>query len=287
MEDVRNIIPKMLGSLRINKKFNHVAVKYYWKSIVGNDIANQAQPIDVEYGVLQLSAPNSVWAHHLAMMKYDIIKKINAFFSEEVIKDIRFRNNTSKNNYEAGFDYHTVEDDVSMKSVLKRFELSVDDVKTVETIGNEIEDQKLKNKLRKIYTENIKLNKYRLSLGWHKCKFCQTLCQSDELYCRSCSIQIKKDRLRQIRQILQEVPWATYAEVKHYVECSNTEYIDAKITLMQNIAEKVQDDDADNMTCKILTMLFTGARLDKINDNMVQKTLGRFRRKKYVSTSRR
>lgn len=52
----------------------------------------KSKPAEIEYGILFLTVKNSVWSHHLSMMKIDIIAKINHFIGEALVKDIRFRN---------------------------------------------------------------------------------------------------------------------------------------------------------------------------------------------------
>ena len=69
----------MIHSIGVNKQYKSQLIFFYWSKIVGHDIAAQSKPAELKYGILFLTVKNSVWSHHLSMMKIDIVAKINNF----------------------------------------------------------------------------------------------------------------------------------------------------------------------------------------------------------------
>lgn len=282
MQKIVNILPHMVESLGIDKKFKSQLVMFYWNKIVGNDIAAQSTPVEVEYGVLFIAVDNSVWCHHLLMMKADILHKINQFIGEPLIRDLKFKNQSSaKKNLE---EIH--EEEENFKIALKSVKLDSKEIAKVNEKCELIKDNDLKNCIYHVYEKHLRLKKIKLNKNWHKCDFCDSLCPEEERYCSICSINQRQKKLAEIRNELSNVPWATYAEINQYIPCTSQEYIDAKVTLLHHLSSEIASDDESSIKVKTLTMLFTGAKHDKIDGRLIQKTLAKFRRKNYVFTSR-
>lgn len=280
MEQVKEILPQMVSSLGINKNYKTQLAIFNWEKIVGKDIAAQSSPLSVEYNVLFISVNNSVWCHHLSMMKADIIFKVNQFVGEPLIKDIRFRTEYFKN--KTNDDEQEVEE-VNIARELRKVKLDANEVNSAKQLVENVVEEKLQDKIAKLYQKHLAFNKLKKAKQWHKCEKCDTLCPKESQYCSVCKIELKKEKHTAIRKILLEVPWVTYAEVNNYVACTADEYIDAKITLIRIFASNLNldkgEDNEVNMNLMTLTMLFTGAKHDEVNEKLINKTIAKFRRK--------
>jgi len=280
LEQVKEILPQMVSSLGINKNYKTQLAILNWEKIVGKDIAVQSSPLSVEYNVLFISVNNSVWCHHLSMMKADIIFKVNQFVGEPLIKDIRFRTEYFKN--KINDDEQEIEE-VNIARELRKVKLDANEVNSAKQIVENVAEEKLQDKIAKLYQKHLAFNKLKIAKEWHKCEKCDTLCPKESQYCSVCKIELKKEKHTAIRKILLEVPWVTYAEVNNYVACTADEYIDAKITLIRIFASNLNldkgEDNEVNMNLMTLTMLFTGAKHDEVNEKLINKTIAKFRRK--------
>lgn len=282
VQKIGDIFPNMVALLGIDKKFKSRLLMFYWDKIVGGDIASQAEPVKVEYGVLIVAVQNSVWHHHLLMMKADILYKLNQFIGEPLIRDIKFKNQSIvKKEFE-----EAESKEENLNSLLKNVELGKKEMEEIDCQCGRIEDEALRSRISKIYEKHLRLKKAKLCRNWHTCAGCGALCPIEEAYCSVCCRDKKTAKISEIRRALQDVPWATYAEINRYIPCTAREYIDAKVTLLCRIASSISLEDEESIEAKALTMLFTGAKHNEIDRRLIQRTLAKFRRKNYVSTSR-
>lgn len=274
----------MIDTLSMHKKYKAQLILFYWAQIVGDDIAAQSTPVNVEYNTLFISVKNSVWCHHLSMMKVDMIFKVNEFIGEPLIKDIRFRNQSMKSQEKL---IDPTDERINLEKELKNIQLDQLEKESAVQYCAPIKETDLKNRVLRLYHKHLRFKKFKLYNDWHRCANCTTLCPKEEQYCNICALEKKHDHLGNIRKLLREVPWATYAEINQHIPCSIDAYTDAKVSLLNKIAGQIAADDSNSIEVKTLAMLFTGARHDMLNDQLIQKTLTKFRRKTYVSTSRR
>lgn len=283
MQQLANILPDMISSLGINKKYKSNLIIFHWQKIVGNDVALQSTPICIEYGVLFLSVKNSVWSHHLAMMKDEVIQKINNFVEDCLVRDIRFKNHLySKTNNLKEED----SDLLDLAKELNKIMLSPQEILKSHQECSFISDEAIKKRILNVYQKNLKFNKYKKLQGWHECNNCETLCEDNEEYCKSCALIQRQNKMISIQRELNNVPWATYGEINKYIKCSAHEYIDAKVSLLQQIANSLGVIDESSLQAKTLTMLFNGARYEDLSPKLIRKTVTKFRRNNYVSSSR-
>ncbi len=61
-----------------------------WPELAGEKIASKSKAVKINKGVLWIRVKDSVWLHHLSMMKVQIREKFNEFLDKNLIKDIYF-----------------------------------------------------------------------------------------------------------------------------------------------------------------------------------------------------
>lgn len=62
-----------------------------WPSVVGPQIARHAQPYSVSQGRLIVQVTDSVWLHHLSMMRHHLVKALNERLAPTEIRDMILR----------------------------------------------------------------------------------------------------------------------------------------------------------------------------------------------------
>ena len=92
-ENLRFILNSYILKREINLKLKKFGIFNHWSDIVGSDVAKRTKPIKISKDTLIIKVANSVWANELSLMSRQILKKINDFVGEEVIKDLKFRLN--------------------------------------------------------------------------------------------------------------------------------------------------------------------------------------------------
>lgn len=280
MKRAGDVLPITLSYLGIKKKYEEQSVTLHWREIAGDEIYAHSRAVSLNRGTLLIAVDNSVWCHHLSISKDDIIHKLNSYIGEKLITDIRFKAGNLK-------DYQNYENDVEeleLQQKVRLVKLSLQEREEAEQKTQGLKNQALKQKITKIIKKDIALRKVRLAEQWKKCQKCSVLCPPEDLLCPACSLQAKKERVNQIRKIMLEVPWLTYAEMQSFVECSKGEYIGCKQDLQESCASEVRKNPEANMQLMSYIMLKQGLKPDQITDDIVEYSLHSLRRKKYVFT---
>jgi len=90
-EELGSVINKIVSDSDIDRKIKKFNIFNHWSDIVGSDIGNKATPQKLLRQTLYISVTSSTWANELNLMSGQLIKKINDFVGEAVVKDLRFK----------------------------------------------------------------------------------------------------------------------------------------------------------------------------------------------------
>ena len=281
MIKINKIISKAINEKALNKdsnlqKFTIYNVLYNWEKIVGKDIALQSIPVSIDNKVLFIAVNSSVWCQHLSMLKDDIIYKINKFAGILLVEDLKFRNQY----YDKNRNKVIEKKEYNLANKIAQIKLTKEENENINNLADTINDEELRKNIKNIMRKNIAFNKIKNENNWHKCLKCNTLCAKQEQYCTVCKIEIKNEKSSKIRKLLIEAPWLTYAELNNYEKCTSKEFINEKVVLLNYYADLVANNKDNKIYTLTLVMLFNGAKMEEINDNLIQKTLTKFRRKK-------
>lgn len=280
MKRAGDIVPLTISILGIKKKYNEQSITLHWREIAGEEIYAHSRAVSLNRGVLLVVVDNSVWCHHLAISKSDIINKLNSYAGEKLIIDIRFKAGNLKD-YQ---NYENDNDNLALEQKIRFIKLSEQEKTEAEQKTTDITNQALKQKITKIIKKDIALRKMRLAEHWKKCQNCSVLCPPEEILCPACSLEAKKERISKIRTILLEVPWLAFTDMQSFVECTKGEYIVCKQDLQEAFAAEVRKNPDATMQLMSYIMLKQGLKPDKITDDIVERSLYSLRRKKYVFT---
>ena len=90
-EELGSVINKIVSDSDIGKKIKKFNIFNHWPDIVGSDIGNKTKPEKLLRQTLYISVTSSTWANELSLMSGQLIKKINDFVGETVVKELRFK----------------------------------------------------------------------------------------------------------------------------------------------------------------------------------------------------
>jgi hypothetical protein len=278
MQKMGDIVSITIKNLGLQKKYNAQSIILHWQEIVGEDIAANTYPRLVQQGTLMVSVNSSVWSHHLSMMKESIIDKINGFIGEKLIFDIRFQAgyfSNSQNEEDTAIDAVP-----NIKYRLSKIKLDECDLQVMQETITHISDKYLKQKILRIMRKDFALKKIKKQHNWHQCASCTVLCPPDQIQCTACTLNKKHKLLYTIINTLKEIPWIRYNELNDHITCTEDEFRQAKYTLAASISRDLQEGDKDKLKIMSFIMLTTGAKIEAVNDAIINKTLEKFRRKK-------
>ena len=89
--NLRPVLKEALRRLNLDAGMKGYAVWGVWDKIVGETVAEQAQPAFVRRGILFVKCSSPAWMQELQFMKEMILEGLNRQLGRGVIKEIRFQ----------------------------------------------------------------------------------------------------------------------------------------------------------------------------------------------------
>lgn len=285
---IKDVMSSTLKSLGVTKQYNAQSVIVHWQEIAGEEIASHAWPISIQRGILLLAVNNSVWSHHLMMLKTGIIHKINTFLNEKLVTDIRFQAGDLRK-------YQNSEEDGENSTLLQPAILDSKELAAVWQATAAIQDNNLRKKCYYVLIKQTGITITKKKAGWQSCKSCSVLVPPGQSYCNVCSLTYKQEKKYAVTKLLTEAPWLTYKEICQFVPCSPREFHTGKKRLVHKLIHALFEPGWDKLNEATLVMLMTGVKPDRINETMVNTVISKIkgrlaekvRRKSYVSAPRR
>ena len=250
-----------------------------WKDIVGEKYAQKIKPLRIEHKILFVYSGNSTWKSTVFAYKSKLIERINNHFETDLIDDIAF-GRPSERPKETLIATVVPSNQVDVVKAVRSVELTDEELEEIEKSCACIEDDMLRETFLKTSISRAKSEKYKKNQGWHECPYCGLLCPPEQKICNRCKNLEYEILEKTIINILKEVPWATYAEIRseieksmsHMVEeCTPEKVENLRGTLVQQIAQTL--DKKNQNRIKLLVMLFKGVKPEELTDNLIAKTL--------------
>lgn len=82
-------IEEWIASNNLQKKLGEISVLNHWHKIVGAHFAQLTKRKKIENGILFISTESSVIRHELQITKTKLRNRINQYFGNEVVKEIK------------------------------------------------------------------------------------------------------------------------------------------------------------------------------------------------------
>lgn len=282
MHSLRDIMTQLVKNLGLGPRFRAELIVLHWRDIVGSEIALHTQPGKVRRGVLTVAAKNAVWAHHLTTLKEEIIAKLNAFAGEKAVSDLRFQAGYFQNDQN-----EEINSDDEETAKFPRPLLDENELKAVDGLVAVVDDEDIRRKLKRLLTKEATLRKARKQQSWQSCARCGVLCSPKTLLCSACALAVRVEATAAVRQMLRDAPWLSYEECRPYAEsCRPSDYRIAKAELIDTLVKELGPDESDSLKLMALAMLLYGVKPQAVDQELIDKTQARIRRKKHVSSPR-
>ena len=95
MDNVEQILLKMLPGKEERYTYTVFYLQSKWKSICGENVARHSKPVKLENKVLYINTDSSVWSNHLLLMKKQFII-VNIKIAIKFVSDFLKRRNLFK-----------------------------------------------------------------------------------------------------------------------------------------------------------------------------------------------
>jgi len=141
--NINETISATFSSIGLNKKVQQYRLWKMWNSIVGSNIASNASPSIWRGNMLVINVKHAAWMQELSYLKAELMEKIKKAIPDLKIKDIRF---------EIGDIEKTAIAGIERELTLEKIPLTAEEEEFIDTVVNEIKDDKIKDIVRNIMT---------------------------------------------------------------------------------------------------------------------------------------
>jgi len=148
---IRSILESTLKGLEVDFQLKAYSIWGAWEEIVGESVAHQAQPRSIRNRILFVDVSHPTWMQELQFLKPKLLERLNAFFGEPLLEDIRFRLGKIAPPLSApSRDDRWHEEELDEKTVVR-----------METLLQQIGDGEMKKGLRELLIKGAKLERHR------------------------------------------------------------------------------------------------------------------------------
>jgi hypothetical protein len=148
---IRSVLESALKGLEIDFQLKAYSIWGAWEEIVGEPVAHQTQPRSIRNRILFVDVSHPTWVQQLQFLKPQLLEKLNGFFGEPLLQDIRFR-------------LGKIPPPHPPPSKADRWheeELDQETVKRMEALLEKVEDGEMKRSLRDLLVKGAKLEHSR------------------------------------------------------------------------------------------------------------------------------
>lgn len=259
------------------------ALFFRWESIVGDKISARIRPLRLDHKTLFVAIDSASWKMEFQFQKAAVIKKINDDAECALIDEILLGQG-SKKPQPSTVEQPQLSADEIIARELPNVTLTDEEIKEIEENSPEILDEQLRSIMLETSKARARLKKCRLQNGWHKCAKCELLVPPEEVLCNNCQLKEKELFRRTVAEVIRDVPWSTYAEIYREMEnrmphminqCYPETVSSIRSTVVQQLARTL--NVKDQMQVKRLVMVYCQSPPDRLNDDLIKKTMKRLR----------
>jgi len=155
LNNIKATLEEMLEELGLRQSIENHKPIVCWKEVVGDKVASHTQPIRIKKGVLFVNASSPVWAQELSLIKKELIRKINKYLKNDLVKDIRFSSRGIK-----------AEDNIDGKKTSqgKKTALSNKEISAIKKTTQGLENQEIRESLERVLVCDKKYKKQQKPL---------------------------------------------------------------------------------------------------------------------------
>lgn len=155
LNNIKATLEEALEELGLRQSIENHKPIVCWKEVVGDKVASHTQPIRIKKGVLFVNASSPVWAQELSLIKKELIRKINKYLKNDLVKDIRFSSRGIK-----------AEDNIDGKKTSqgKKTALSNKEISAIKKTTQGLENQEIRESLERVLVCDKKYKKQQKPL---------------------------------------------------------------------------------------------------------------------------
>ena len=253
-----------------------------WAKLVDEDIAAKVTPVKIEHGVLFVNVSNSAFKDQLKFHAEEIIDAVNDACGQDepLINDVRIASGFQIAENPPPKEIDTPEE--ISKPTLEQVTLTDEEIEQCENKVAKISDDDLRQTLLDTLLSRARLQKFRLSNGWHKCDTCDVLCPPEETFCEVCRIKQREAMVAALYRIIYDEPWLNARDVqiklleqmpKMRNECSADVIESARTSLIQKVAGAIRFGDEESDEVFNLVMLAKRLKREDLTPTIIRRTL--------------
>ena len=271
---IRKTIHHMGGNAE--KKYYMHWVLWHWPEIVGDFIARNTSPQGIRKDTLYIYSDNSALRNELQMMMPQIVQSVNNYAGQKMIDKVAFSKRWEKSDSE-GIDEIRLAappDDENLGRERRKMPLSPAEMQAAESLGAVAGDGEIGRAISGLYRKHLQMQKLKMAKNYQKCPQCGRLMPPDVAICDDCSRKQRESITAAVRQVLRDMPWARYPEVKKYVPEATTKMVNEQRSIMvQKLAADTDVNDKTSIKAKTLVMLYRCLPPEQLNEDNITRAL--------------
>ena len=264
-----------MGSVCEKKYYMHW-VLWHWPEIVGEFIARNTSPQGIRKATLYIYSDNSSLRNELQMMMPQIVQSVNNYAGQKMIDKVAFTKQWEKSDSE-GIDEIRLApsaNEENMGRERQKVPLSPAEMQAAKVLGAVAEDEEVGRAVSNLYRKHLQMQKLKISRSYPKCPQCGRLMEPEESLCAECSRSRREKITASVRQVLRDMPWARYPEVKQYVpECTTKMVNEQRSIMVQKLAADTDVNDKTSIKAKTLVMLYRCLPPEQLNEDNITRAL--------------
>lgn len=271
---IRKTIHHMGGNAE--KKYYMHWVLWHWPEIVGDFIARNTSPQGIRKDTLYIYSDNSALRNELQMMMPQIVQSVNNYAGQKMIDKVAFSKRWEKSDSE-GIDEIRLAappDDENLGRERRKMPLSPAEMQAAESLGAAAGDGEIGRAISGLYRKHLQMQKLKMTKNYQKCPQCGRLMPPGAAICDDCSRKQRESITAAVRQVLRDMPWARYPEVKKYVPEATTKMVNEQRSIMvQKLAADTDVNDKTSIKAKTLVMLYRCLPPEQLNEDNITRAL--------------
>jgi len=282
LEPVKSVIPRWVHEKgpEFERKFFVHWVLWHWSDIVGDFIARNTSPQGIRKDTLYIYSDNASLRNELQMMMPQIVQSVNNYAGQQMIAKVAFSKRWEKADSE-GIDeirMAPIPSDENWGKERRKISLSAEEMQAASLLESKADDEEIGKAISGLYRKHMQMQKLQLSRNYHKCPQCGRLMEPKYILCVECSRRQREKTTASVRQVLRDMPWARYPDVKKYVpECTTKMVNEQRSIMVQKLAADIDVKDKDSIKAKTLVMLYRCLPPDKLTEDNIIRALYQLR----------
>ena len=285
MIDSENFLHEKMRSLGAAnyKKFLCNELIQTWDKLIDADIAEKVRPVTIERDVLFVDVKNSAFKDQLKFFAEEIVDAINDAFKQEppLVKEVKI----AKGFQIAEMPPEKISESAQVEKpqvTLEQIILTDEEIQRCQARAEKFSDDSLRETVLQTLMSQVRIQKFRLANGWHKCRNCDKLCPPQEIFCEVCRIKERNLMIEELFRIFYDEPWLKALDAQKILldrmphmrdECQPDVIESARTSLIQKIAGGIRFGDEESPDVLKLVMLEKRLPPDKITPAIIRRTL--------------